>query len=180
MGFCIFANVSIAARYLREHHRVDRIAIVDFDVHHGNGTQDVFYQDGNVLFVSLHQHPLWPGTGMSDERGEGPGMGATLNIPIRPFTNESGYLETFEAQALPAVHAFRPEFLLVSAGFDAHEDDPIANLLLTEKGFGQLTRWLKEAAIEHCQERIISCLEGGYNLDALQRSVAAHVMALME
>ncbi|HKQ50286.1 MAG TPA: histone deacetylase [Phycisphaerae bacterium] len=180
MGFCLFGNVAIVARYLQEHHKIGRIAIVDFDVHHGNGTQDIFYRDGDVLFVSLHQHPLWPGSGMADEIGEGPGKGMTLNIPIAPFTSESEYLATFEARVLPAVLSFKPEFLLVSAGFDAHRDDPLANLQLTETGFGQLTRWLKQLAGDRCQGHIISCLEGGYNLDALQRSVAAHVLALME
>lgn len=180
MGFCLFANISIAARYLQEQHKIERLAIVDFDVHHGNGTQDIFYNDGDVYFVSLHQHPLWPGTGMSDERGDGPGKGATLNIPIAPFTSEADYLATFESQVIPAVRGFKPEFLLVSAGFDAHRDDPLAQLQMTETGFAQLTRWLKQIAVEHCQGRIISCLEGGYNLDALQRSVAACVHVMME
>lgn len=180
MGFCMFGNVAILARYLQEHYKIRRIAIVDFDVHHGNGTQHIFYNDPDVLFVSLHQHPLWPGSGMADEIGEGPGMGATLNIPIAPFTREADYLATFEARVLPAVQTFNPEFLLVSAGFDAHRDDPLASLQMTETGFTQLTRWLKALAAELRQGRIISCLEGGYNLDALQRSVAAHVKALME
>lgn len=180
MGFCLFGTVAILARYLQEHHKVGRIAIVDFDVHHGNGTQHVFYKDGDVFFVSLHQHPLWPGSGMAEERGEGPGKGTTLNIPIAPFTSEADYLSTFEARVLPAVGAFKPEFLVISAGFDAHRDDPLASLQLTEVGFAQLTRWLKQLAAEHCQGRVVSCLEGGYNLDALQRSVAAHVAALRE
>jgi acetoin utilization deacetylase AcuC-like enzyme len=180
MGFCFFANVSICARYLQTQHKFSRIAIVDFDVHHGNGTQDIFYGDGDVFFVSLHQHPLWPGSGMANETGEGEGRGATLNIPIAPFTSEADYLATFESNVIPSVSTFKPEFLLVSAGFDAHRDDPLASLQLTENGFAQLTRWLKQLAAEHCQGRIISCLEGGYNLDALQRSVAAHVCALLE
>ncbi len=180
MGFCLFANVSITARYLQEHHKIGRIAIVDYDVHHGNGTQDIFYKDADVYFVSLHQHPLWPGTGMSEERGRGSGKGTTLNLPIAPFTSEADYLATFESQVIPTVRDFNPEFLLVSAGFDAHRDDPLANLQLTETGFAQLTRWLKQIAIEHCQGRVLCCLEGGYNLDALQQSVAACVRVLME
>jgi acetoin utilization deacetylase AcuC-like enzyme len=180
MGFCLFANVAIAARYLKEQHKIGRIAIVDFDVHHGNGTQDIFYCDPDVFFVSLHQHPLWPGSGMVNETGEGPGKGTTLNIPIAPFTSESDYLATFESRVIPAVEAFKPEFLFISAGFDAHRDDPLASLQLTEAGFAQITRCLKQLAAGLCQGRIVSCLEGGYNLDALQRSVAAHVQALME
>lgn len=180
MGFCLFANVAILARYLQKQHGIERIAIVDWDVHHGNGTQDIFYSDPSVLFISLHQFPLWPGSGRADETGEGAGKGFTLNVPLPPGTGEAEYLRQFESFVLPRVAEFRPEFVLISAGFDAHRDDPLGGLLLTEAGFAQMTRWLKGIAAEHCAGRVISCLEGGYNLPALQRSVAAHVTALMD
>lgn len=180
MGFCLFGTISILARYLQLRHGVGRVAIVDWDVHHGNGTQHFFYEDPSVFFVSLHQHPLWPGSGRASERGDGPGEGFTLNVPIPPFTPESDYLSTFEAKVLPALDVFRPEILLISAGFDAHVADPLASLQLTEAGFSQLTRWLRQLADQHCRGRIVSCLEGGYNLDAVEASVAAHVNALME
>lgn len=180
MGFCIFGNVAILARYLQKQHGIGKIAIVDWDVHHGNGTQDIFYSDASVLFISLHQFPLWPGTGRADETGEGPGKGFTLNVPIAPGTSEAEYLRQFESVVLPRLSAFGPEFLLISAGFDAHRDDPLGGLLLSEAGFTRMTRRLKEIAEDACGGRIISCLEGGYNLPALQRSVAAHVTALME
>ncbi len=178
MGFCLFGNVAILARYLQERHGVHRIAIVDFDVHHGNGTQHFFYEDPDVLFVTLHQFPLWPGTGRADERGAGAGVGATLNVPIPPFTTEADYLAKFKAVAMPAVEHFQPEFLIISAGFDAHRDDPIAQLQLTEEGFAELTRLLCGVARSFCSGRIVSCLEGGYNLNALEASVAAHVREL--
>lgn len=178
MGFCIFANVAIAVRYLQQQHGIDRIAVVDWDVHHGNGTQEIFYDDPSVLFISLHQHPLWPGTGMANECGLGDGTGFTLNIPIAPATSERDYLAAFERVALPAVRDFQPEFVLISAGFDAHRDDPLGGLRLTETGFVTMTRHLKQVADEFCEGRIISALEGGYNLTALQNSVAAHVNEL--
>lgn len=179
MGFCLFNNVAILARYLEEKHRVGRIAIVDFDVHHGNGTQDVFWRTPEVLFVSAHQHPLWPGSGLAGEQGAGAGLGATVNIPIAADTSEADYLDTFEAGVLPAVDRFAPEVLLVSAGFDAHADDPLAQLNLTERGYAKITLWLTQLAADHAEGRLISLLEGGYALDALERSVAAHVEALM-
>lgn len=180
MGFCLFANISILARYLQEQHGVGKIAIVDWDVHHGNGTQAIFYEDPSVLFVSLHQSPLWPGTGMATERGIGSGRGYTLNVPISPGTSEDDYISRFDAEVMPSLQAFKPEFLLISAGFDAHRDDPLGNLRLTESGFSTLTHRLKAIAAQFCQGRLISLLEGGYNLEALENSVAAHVGALRE
>jgi acetoin utilization deacetylase AcuC-like enzyme len=180
MGFCLFANVAIAARYLQQHHGLGRIAIVDWDVHHGNGTNDIFYEDPSVFFVSLHQFPLWPGTGRATDRGRGAGEGFTMNVPIPPNTEESEYLDTFEQGVLPALEKFAPEFVLISAGFDAHKDDPLGSLRLREAGFAKMTSSLKQLAARHCQGRIISALEGGYNLDALEASVAAHVQALAD
>ncbi|MEK6643800.1 MAG: histone deacetylase [Planctomycetota bacterium] len=178
MGFCFFANVSILARFLQRVHGLEKIAIVDWDVHHGNGTQDIFYHDPSVMFVSLHQVPLWPGSGMENETGEGAGKGFTVNVPIAPGTPESEYLKTFDAVVVPRLTTYKPDAILISAGFDAHRDDPLGGLMLTEAGFAQMTQRLREIADRHCDGRLISCLEGGYNLPALQGSVAAHVNAL--
>lgn len=180
MGFCMFNNIAILARYLEGKYRVGRIAIVDFDVHHGNGTQHVFWRDPDVFFASMHQYPLFPMSGLAREVGDGPGMGATMNIPVGAGTPEDEYLGEFEGKVLRAVDDFGPEFLLVSAGFDGHIADPLADLRLTEDGFARITRGLKKLAESNCQGRLISCLEGGYNLEALERSVAAHVLALRE
>jgi acetoin utilization deacetylase AcuC-like enzyme len=180
MGFCLFANVAIVARYLQARHAVGRIAVVDWDVHHGNGTHDIFYDDDSVLFISLHQYPLWPGTGSSRQRGTGRGEGFTLNLPIAPYTPASDYMQTFRDGVLPALDKYAPELLLISAGFDAHRDDPIAQLRLTEDDFAAMTRHLAAVAAASCGGRIISLLEGGYNLDALSASVAAHVNELAE
>ena len=179
MGFCLFANISILARYLQKEHNAGRIAIVDFDVHHGNGTQHMFYNDASVFFVSLHQHPLWPMSGLAHEQGGGPGKGTTLNVPIAPHTSEEDYLDVFREKVLPVLGRFKPDVLLISAGFDAHVDDPLAQLMLTETGYAKMTESLKQIAVESCDGRIISLLEGGYDLSALERSVAAHVRSLM-
>jgi acetoin utilization deacetylase AcuC-like enzyme len=180
MGFCLFANVAIAAKYLRAKYSVGRIAIVDFDVHHGNGTQAAFEADPTVLFVSLHQDPrtCYPGSGFDWETGVGPGSGFTLNIPLRPGGGDAQYLAAMENQVLPRLDEFKPEFLLLSAGFDAHADDPLAQMEVSEEGFGQITRCLVEAANVHCGGRIVSALEGGYNWVALGRSVVRHLRAL--
>lgn len=177
MGFCLFANISIAARYLQRAHGVGKIAIVDFDVHHGNGTQAVFESDPSVLFVSLHQDPrtCYPGTGYAAETGIGPGSGFTLNIPFPPGAGDAQYLAAMREQVVPKLDAFRPEFLLISAGFDAHRDDPLAQVDLSEDAFGEMTRILAAAANVHCAGRIVSALEGGYDLRALGRSVVQHL-----
>lgn len=180
MGFCLFNNVAILARYLEQKYRVANIGILDFDVHHGNGTQDIFWRETDIFFCSLHQFPLWPGSGLARDEGDGPGMGMTLNIPIAPATSEADYLREFESKALDRMQTFQPDFLIVSAGFDAHIADPLAELRLTEDGYAKMTRGLREVAAECCNGRMISVLEGGYNLDALQKSVAAHLGALME
>jgi len=179
MGFCIFNNIAVLTRYLEEKYRIGRIAIVDWDVHHGNGTQHVFWREPDVFFASMHQFPLWPGTGRAVENGDGPGLGTTLNVPIDPETSEEENLALFKEKVVPAVEDFGPDFLLISAGFDSHRDDPIASLNMTEAGFAEMTRLMVGVADESCKGRIVSCLEGGYNLGALQRSVATHVQALM-
>lgn len=178
MGFCLFATVSILARYLQEEHGLRRIAVVDWDVHHGNGTQHVFWREPDVLFVSLHQHPHYPGTGLAREAGEGAGAGKTLNVPLGAGTPEAEYLAKFRELALPAVEAHAPEAILVSAGFDAHRDDPLGGLMLSEAGFAELTRCVRALSEELCEGRIVSLLEGGYDLDALERSVVSHLRAL--
>jgi acetoin utilization deacetylase AcuC-like enzyme len=180
MGFCLFGNVAIAARYLQRRHGVHGVAIVDFDVHHGNGTQAAFEDDPSVLFISIHQHPktCYPGTGYEWEMGEGPGQGTTMNIPMMPGAGDEQYIAAFEAQVIPKLDEFKPEVLLISAGFDAHQDDPLANIELSEAGFEAITRMLVGAAEAHCGGRVISALEGGYNLRALGRSVVRHLHAL--
>lgn len=178
MGFCLFATPSIVARYVQERYGLGRIAILDWDVHHGNGTQHIFWEDPDVFFLSLHQHPLYPGSGLEDETGEGPGEGATLNLTFSPKTDEAKYLSRFEKEAVPALLAFDPEFIILSAGFDAHYGDPLGELLLTPEGFARMTRWVKEVATQSCGGRMVSLLEGGYNLDALESSVGAHLAEL--
>ena len=182
MGFCLFNNIAIAARYLQRNYDIHHLAIVDFDVHHGNGTQAVFEDDPSVLFISIHQHPktCYPGTGLDWETGEGPGRGTTLNIPMDPGSGDAEYIAQFETKVIPKLDHFRPEILLISAGFDAHADDPLAQMDLTEDGFEAITRMLVDAANTHCRGRIISTLEGGYNLVALGRSVVRHLDALRD
>jgi acetoin utilization deacetylase AcuC-like enzyme len=178
MGFCLFNNVAIAAEWLIRQKRAEPILIIDWDVHHGNGTQHIFYERGDVFYLSLHQWPLYPGTGRADETGEGKGKGATLNVPLPPATPEQKYLDIFFKTTEEIFKKFRPEFVLLSAGFDAHCDDPLANLMLTETGFGKMTEWVAELARDYCGSRIMSILEGGYNLTALAGSVAAHLEVL--
>lgn len=180
MGFCLFNNIAIGARYAQKQHGVGRVAIIDWDVHHGNGTQEIFYEDDSVLFISLHQFPLWPGTGAAAERGSGKGEGFTINCPIKSGSTEHEYLEAWKAEIRPAIDTFRPELLMISAGFDAHRDDPLANINLTEQSFGTMTRLARDLADRHCGGRIISVLEGGYNLPALAKSVEVHLSALAE
>ena len=182
MGFCLFNNVAIAARYLMEHHGVARVAIVDFDVHHGNGTQHLFEDCGDVLFVSLHEDPtlLYPGTGHASETGRGPGQGATINLPMRPRSTDDDYLEAFASTVVPALERFGPQVLLVSAGFDASVHDPLAHICVTRSGFRWMAAQLKEAAGRLCQGRLISLLEGGYDLGALAEAVCDHVSVLKD
>ena len=175
MGFCLFNNVAIAARYLQRRHRLSRVMIIDWDVHHGNGTQHIFEKDPTVFYFSLHQFPLYPGTGRAGEHGLGAGDGYTLNCPLPPGQGDDEYISVFEKSLRPVIEAFRPDFILISAGFDAHRDDPLANMRVTEEGFGEMTRMVKDWARLYCQGRVLSCLEGGYNLDALARSVERHL-----
>lgn len=175
MGFCLFNSIAVGALHARSTHGVSRVAIVDFDVHHGNGTQAVFQSDPSVLFASTHEYPLYPGTGAADERG----VGNVYNVPLAPMSGSAEFRAGIDRIVLPALEAFAPELILVSAGFDAHARDPLATLRLEEEDFAWVTRRLVDIAGEFCGGRIVSTLEGGYDLGALAGSVAAHVGELM-
>ena len=178
MGFCLFNNIAVGARYAQQKYGLSRVAILDWDVHHGNGTQEIFWRDPSVLYISTHQYPLWPGTGASNEIGEGAGEGFTLDCPMRPGSGEDEFIGVFRNRIVPALDKFRPELLMISAGFDAHRDDPLANINLTEGSFAAMTGFACEVASKYCEGRIVSVLEGGYNLNALAKSVEAHLSVL--
>ena len=179
-GFCLLNHVAIAARYAQREHRLKRILIVDWDVHHGDGTQAIFYDDPTVLFFSTHQYPYYPGTGSEAETGTDAGTGLTINVPIPAGGGDEEVIGAFENQLVSAADAFAPDLVLVSAGFDAHVDDPLAQLELTAAGYAKLTEIVAKIAARHAKGRIVSVLEGGYDLKALGRSVAAHVSKLNE
>ena len=176
MGFCIFNNVAVGANYLIEKYKYKKIAIIDFDVHHGNGTQDIFYNDKNVLYISTHQYPYYPGSGSEKENGK---YNNVLNIPLEAGTTGNEYLNAYE-KVLDKLKEFKPEFLLFSAGFDAHIDDPLAQLRLSSEDFYKITKRTLEVSKPFCNGNIVSILEGGYDLRALQESTQRHVDALIE
>ncbi len=177
MGFCFVNNVAVAAFHARAAHKVTRVAAVDFDVHHGNGTQDIFWDDPDLFFASTHQYPYYPGTGAADERGA---HNNVVNVPLAAGTDGKTFRKEFERHILPALDSFAPELVLISAGFDAHKDDPLAQLGLEEDDFVWATRMIVESADKHADGRVVSALEGGYNLRALGASAAVHVKALMD
>lgn len=176
MGFCLFNNAAIAARHAQKAHGAERVAIVDWDVHHGNGTQDIFWNDPNVLYASTHQMPLYPGTGAKDETG----AGNIVNAPLAPRASGEAFKEAFRSRILPAIDAFRPDLIIVSAGFDAHHRDPLGELELKEEDFAWATAEVMDRATRWSAGRLVSLLEGGYDLEGLALSVAAHVGRLMK
>jgi acetoin utilization deacetylase AcuC-like enzyme len=176
MGFCFFGSVAVAAKHALEFHGLKRVAILDFDVHHGNGTQDLVEDDARILFCSSHQMPLYPGTGAAHETG----VGNVVNVPLPDGCGSSKFRAAWEREVFPRVEAFKPELLLISAGFDAHADDPLAGMMLHEDDFAWITGKLCDLADKHCSGRVVSALEGGYDLEALGRSARAHVDVLKE
>jgi acetoin utilization deacetylase AcuC-like enzyme len=172
MGFCLYSNIAIGAAYARSR-GCARVAIVDYDVHHGNGTQWIFYEDPTVLFVSSHQYPFYPGTGAASEKGRGDGLGFTLNIPLEAGARDDEIEKKYSEQVIPTVRAFKPDLLMISAGFDAHELDPLGQLRMTTEGFGRLTKMLVDLADDVCDGRVVLVTEGGYDLKALEDSLHA-------
>ena len=178
MGFCLFNNIAIAARYAQKKHGVERVLIADWDVHHGNGTQDIFYEDPSVFFFSTHQSPWYPGTGAERERGEGEGEGKTMNCPFPAGSGREEILGAFQNRLLPAMKDYKPELVMISAGFDSRIGDPLGEFLLTDDDFAELTAITQEIAARYSSGRIVSVLEGGYSLEGLTSAVAAHTKAL--
>ena len=176
MGFCIFNNVAVGATYLLEKHKLDKVAIIDFDVHHGNGTQDIFYNEKKVLYISSHQFPFYPGTGSKDEIGK---FNNILNIPLKAGTVSEEFFNSYK-KVYDKLNEFRPQFILLSAGFDAHKNDPLANVNLESRDYYILTKEIMKIAKKICSNKIVSILEGGYNLSAIQESAKYHVEALLE
>ncbi|MFW6074878.1 MAG: histone deacetylase [Chloroflexota bacterium] len=178
MGFCLFNNIAIAARHAMSAHDIERIAIVDWDVHHGNGTQAIFWRDPAVHFTSLHRYPFYPGTGAEIERGEDEGEGTTLNIPFPAGAGDGQYIQAFRETVIPAVQAYAPDLLMISAGFDAHVADPLGGMSVTTGAFGWMAKSVRDLARDACAGRLVLVLEGGYNLQALGESVVACIEAL--
>ncbi|GAB4350860.1 MAG: hypothetical protein Kow0099_34690 [Candidatus Abyssubacteria bacterium] len=178
MGFCLFNNIAVATRYLQRVHGIEKVLIVDWDVHHGNGTQEIFYEDPTVLYFSSHQYPHYPGTGTMHEGGRGKGETFTVNAPLRAGCGDKEYQEIYTRMLLPVADVFKPDFVLISAGFDGHRDDPLAAMRLTEEGYGWLTQVCVEVARKYCGGKLISMLEGGYDLRALGASAATHLRVL--
>ena len=180
MGFCLINNIAVLARYLQHTHGLDKVAIIDWDVHHGNGTQHLFEEDPSVLYISTHKYPFYPGTGNYSETGIGKGAGATLNCPMPTGATDMDYEKAFMQNILPKLDAFKPEFILISAGFDAHQADPLANINLSTGSFTWMTERIMEEANQHCENRIISLLEGGYDLNALPVCIGKHLEVLLQ
>jgi acetoin utilization deacetylase AcuC-like enzyme len=180
MGFCLFNNIAIAAKYIQKQHKFGKVLIVDWDVHHGNGTQAIFYRDPTVYYFSVHQSPLYPGTGSAREKGEGQGLGFTRNVPLEAGCGDPDYQKAFTEHLEPAAASFKPDFVLISAGFDAAKGDLLGGMNLTPEGYAGLTRMVKQIAERYCRGRLVSVLEGGYNLDRLAACVEAHVRALAQ
>jgi len=179
MGFCLFNNVALAARYAIKTHQLNRVFIFDWDVHHGNGTQHSFYSDPSVYYSSIHQYPFYPGTGSENETGTRDGLGSTLNFPLNAFTGDSVYLDTIKNKLIPEIQSFRPDLIIISAGFDAHKDDPLAQMEVSSACYGEMTSLILKAAKEVCEGRLLSMLEGGYNQAALADSVLEHINVLI-
>lgn len=179
MGFCLFNTVAIAACYAQQKFKAERVLIADWDVHHGNGTQDIFYTDGSVLFFSTHQSPWYPGTGAADETGEGDGAGKTINCPFPANTGSAKIFNAFREMLTPAADRFRPDLILLSAGFDSRVGDPLGQFLLTDNDFRALTGLITDLSAKHCNGRLVSVLEGGYNLEGLALATEAHVRGLL-
>jgi len=179
MGFCLFNNVAVAARYAQnKYQEIERVAIIDWDVHHGNGTQGIFYSDPSVFFFSMHQYPWFPGTGARGETGQGRGLGSTLNVPMRAFAKAADQLSTFDSAIGEMASKITPDIIFISAGFDAHLADPLGQLQLEDPDFDRMTRVVKQWAAEACGGRVVSCMEGGYNLKTLGETVRSHVAEL--
>ena len=179
MGFCLFNNVAIAARYAINKHKLNRVCIVDWDVHHGNGTQNSFYSDPSVYYSSIHQYPFYPGTGDKIETGTGDGLGTTLNFPLDAFSEDSTYLDIIGNKLIPKIQNFKPDLIIISAGFDAHEDDPLGQMKVSSDCYRKMTSMILKLSEEVCDGRLLSMLEGGYNHKALADSVLNHVDALL-
>lgn len=179
-GFCVFNNAAIAARHAQHAHNLKRVLIADFDLHHGDGTQAIFYDDPTVLFFGTHQMPCYPGTGLATETGAGAGIGYTMNNPLERGTTGKEAANIFREKLVPAAKKFKPDFVIISAGFDSLVNDPLGMLLFEPEDFGEITRIIKDIALEHCDGRIVSVLEGGYRLDLLPVAAAEHIKALME